>query len=148
MALTLGACSGGSDDGGDRSSPTTARDAAPTTVDTTFSGQGSEQFCSQIRAYADGTRQLSEAQAFDVRLIYTEAARAVSESAAIAPPEIRRDVEVVAEAFSTLVTELEAVNYDFERLPAPVALRFMSEELTTATARVEAYSRSVCRVSG
>ncbi|MFP5317860.1 MAG: hypothetical protein ACLGI2_06135 [Acidimicrobiia bacterium] len=151
MALPLAACGGGSS--GDDSEGATATTAAAagggeatTTVGTTFTGEGSDAFCRQFRAYADSSRRLAEGGNLDVRTIYSEAARAVSESVAIAPPEIRRDVEVVADAFVALVRELEAVNYEIRRVPSAVVLRFMSEELTTATERVEAYSRSVCRL--
>ena len=72
----------------------------------------------------------------------------VAESATIAPAEIKRDVEVVADAFTTLVRELEAVNYDITRIPPAVALRFMSAELESASTRVEAYARNVCGATG
>lgn len=150
MGLALTACSGGdSGNGGESASATTApaRDGgASTTVDTTFSGEGSEAFCRQFRAYAESSRRLAQGGNLDVRTIYSEAARAVNESVGIAPPEIRGDVQVVAQAFSALVRELEAVNYDIQRVPPAVVLRFMSEELSTSTERVEAYSRSVCRL--
>ncbi len=153
MTLPLAACSGGSDDdGADRSSVTTAAaaggDAAATTVDTRFSGEGSDAFCQQIRAYAEGQRRLGGGANVDVRAVYSDAARAVSESAVIAPSEIKRDVEVVAEAFTTLVRELEAVNYEITRIPPAAALRFMSPELESATTRVEAYARNVCGAGG
>jgi hypothetical protein len=153
LVVPLAGCSGGSgDEGGGRSSATTAApagsDAATTTVDTTFSGEGSDTFCQQIRTYAESQRRLGGAANADVRAVYSDAARAVNESAAIAPSEIKRDVEVVAEAFTTLVRELEAVNYEITRIPPAVALRFMSAELQSATTRVEAYARNVCGAGG
>ena len=155
LALPLAACSGSDDgdDGGDRSSDTTAAAASDlpagsTTVDTTFSGAGSDAFCRQIRTYAEGSRRLGEAANASVRTVFSDAARAVNESIALAPAEIKRDIEIVAEAFTTLVRELETVNYDFTRLPPAVALRFMSPELQSASTRVEAYARNVCGVAG
>ena len=152
MALPLGACSGGSDgDSESGSAPTTAAAGgagATATVDTRFTGEGSDAFCRQFRAYAESSRRLAQGGNLDVRTIYSDAARAVNESVGIAPPEIRRDVQVVAEAFTALVRELEAVNYEIQRVPPAAVLRFMSEELNTSTERVEAYARNVCGLGG
>jgi len=150
VGLALGACSGGSDGDSDGQSPTRAAagPGATTTVDTRFTGEGGESFCRQFRDYAESSRRLAQGGNLDIRTIYADAARAVNESVGIAPAEIRRDVRVVAEAFTALVRELEAVNFDIQRVPPAVVLRFMSEELSTASERVEAYARNVCGLTG
>ncbi|HVL26823.1 MAG TPA: hypothetical protein VM390_01655 [Acidimicrobiales bacterium] len=144
LVAGLAACGGGSGSE-DRSSATTApgRDA-PTTVDTRFTGEGSAEFCRDILTYSERFRRLGEAASPDARTAYTEAARAVNASVGSAPPEIRRDVELVAGAFTDLVRELEAVDYQFPRLPPAVVTRFMSAELQSASTRVEAYIRTFC----
>ena len=160
LALSLVACSGGSDSGDGRTaaaaSDTTGADDgaaggagrdAPTTVDTTFTGQGSADFCQKYRTYAEGFNRLGEGSTPALRALYANAAQAAKEAVDVAPDEIRADARVVADIFSSLVTALEGVNYDFTRLPQEFVAKFMSTELETASTRLEAYGRNVCRVN-
>jgi hypothetical protein len=146
--IVMAGCSGDDDDA---ATPTSA--PAPTTtvrpVDTSFTGQGSAQFCALSRTYNERfTRVGPDATPAQLRTLATEGQAAISEAVTAAPPEIKRDVEVIANAFRTFMGELEKVNFEVARVP-PAALQSLSApEFQQATTRFQAYTRSVCGVGG
>jgi hypothetical protein len=62
-----------------------------------------------------------------------------------APEEIRDDVETVRDGFSTLVDELEAVDFDFMQLDTAV-LDEIGVEVQEASDRIAAYSEEECGI--
>ena len=155
VALTLVACSS-SDDGGSAKAPNaaasttlaTTANTPPQPVDTKFTGSGSGEYCKLARTYADAQSKLNPGNTTpDLRQLFRDAARDIKSAVAVAPAEIKGDVQIVADGFNALVAALEPVNYDFTRLTPDLIARFMSADFTTASTRVAAYSRNVCGVS-
>jgi hypothetical protein len=150
MAIVLVACGGGSKS--EQASPTTTAVAGPATpttrpVDTSFTGQGSTEYCRLAKTYADASSRLGEAATADMRRMFRDAARDVKLAVDAAPGEIQSDVRIVADGFGALVDALETVDFDFTRLPPDLIARFLTEEFVTATVRVSQYNIRICRVS-
>jgi hypothetical protein len=123
---------------------TTAAPVATTTVDTTFTGRGSEEYCKLSSSYKRAADQLSPTNDAQVRQFMQDAARDIKAAVAVAPSEIKADVEKVATSFDALVNGLVSVNFDYTRLPPELIATFMSEDLRRASTRVTAYARDVC----
>lgn len=148
--VLLSACSGGDDDGKD-AAPTTsapAVTAAPgATTTPTFTGQNSSQFCGLARTYNERFTSVgANATPAQLRTVAREGQTAITEAVRTAPAEIKPDVEVVARTFTTLLAELEKVNFEITRLP-PTALQALSApDFQASTQRFQTYLRDVCKV--
>lgn len=151
----MAGCSSSS--GGDKAASTTAPPSSvasgPTTtvrpVDTSFSGANSALFCGLARTYNE---RFSKASAnptpAELRTVSREGQTAITQAVNAAPPEIKKDVEVIAAAFGSLLVELEKVNFEAAQL-TPSALGSLSTpEFGQATTRFQAYVRNVCGVAG
>lgn len=152
--IVLGGCSGG--DKKDSAANTTAPPASATgptttalTTNTSFTGQGSAQFCNLAKTYNERFGKVSSTPtAAELRTLTREGQTAITQAVAAAPAEIKKDVEVIATAFNGLTSELEKVNYEATKLP-PSALNSLSgPEFTQATTRFNAYVRNVCGITG
>ena len=70
-----------------------------------------------------------------------------------APDEIKDDVKTISDALSSLISVFESADDDFTKLaqdPAALARQlesFSGQEVTDASARVEAYLAQVCGIS-
>ncbi len=151
IALVLAGCSGGDDDA---AAPTTSAAAAtaPTTtarpVDTSFTGQNSAQFCGLARTYNERFTTVNpNATPAQLRILAREGQTAITQAVNSAPAEIKRDVEVIANTFGTLLTELERVNFEIARLPPAALQSLQAPEFQQSTTRFQAYIRTVCGVS-
>jgi hypothetical protein len=152
--LMMAGCSGGDDK--DTATATTAPAATtggPTTtvrpVDTSFTGQNSAQFCTLAKTYNERFSKVSaNPTPAELRTVTREGQTAISQAVNAAPAEIKNDVQVISAAFTTLLSELEKVNFEAARLP-PAALSSLSApEFAQATTRFQAYIRNVCGVTG
>ena len=150
--LLLSGCSGGGDD--DQAAPTTTAASAvnPTTtvrpVDTSFTGQNSAQFCSLARTYNERFSSVgSNPSPAQLRTVTREGQTAISQAVNSAPAEIKNDVQVLANTFSSLLSELEKVNFEVTRLPAAALQSLQAPEFQQSTTRFQAYIRTVCGIS-
>jgi len=148
--LLLGACSGGGDD---EAAPTSAPSTGPATtarpVDTSFTGRDSAEFCNLARTYAErSTGVASSPTPEQLRTVVREGQAAISQAVGAAPTEVKNDVEVLAAAFGTLLDELEKVNFEGSRLPPTAFGQLQTPEFQAATTRFQAYTRSVCGITG
>lgn len=147
--ILLTACSGGGDN--DDAAPTTtapAVTAAPAhTPAPTFSGQGSAQFCGLAKTYNERFTSVGpNATPAQLRTVAREGQTAITEAVRTAPAEIKADIEVLVRTFTTLLTELEKVNFEIARLQ-PAALQSLSApDFQASTVRFQAYLRDVCKV--
>jgi len=146
--LVLAGWSGGDDD---KAAPTTAAGGPTTTVrpvDTSFSGQNSAEFCVLARTYNDRFTSVgSNPTPAQLRTLAKEGQTAINQAVNAAPGEIKKDVEVIARTFGTLVTELEKVNFEITRVQ-PEALQSLSApEFQESSTRFQAYARTVCGIS-
>ncbi|MGI8984325.1 MAG: hypothetical protein ACR2HM_07305 [Acidimicrobiales bacterium] len=147
--LVMAGCSRGDDNDDAASNTTTPAAAGPTTtarpVDTSFTGQGSAQFCALSRTFNERFGSVSASPtAAQLRTLTREGQAAITEAVTKAPAEIKADVQVIAATYNGLVAELEKVNFEATRLP-PAALGALSApEFTRATTRFQTYTRTVC----
>ena len=147
--LVLGGCS--SSDPKPTSTPTTAAGGPSTTlppVATSFTGQGSAQFCALAKTYTDRSASLganlTQAQ---LRTASQDARTAITQAAAAAPAEIKADAQAVSDAFAALFDELNRANFDPSKVSPAALAPLSSPQLSTATTRFEAYLHSVCGIS-
>ena len=151
VLILLTACSGDDDD--KDAAPTTsapAVTAAPgSTTAPTFTGQNSAQFCGLARTYNERFTSVgANPTPAQLRTVAREGQTAISQAVTTAPGEIKADVEVLARTFTTLLGELEKVNFEIQRLP-PAALQSLSApDFQASTQRFQIYLRDVCKVGG
>ena len=117
--------------------------------DTDFSGDGSGEFCDLARQYEEDFEDTGNAStAGEVKKEYEELTVAIDELSDEAPDEIKADVEVVDEAFTTYYETLEKYDFDFTKIPKAETekLDLDSTEIESASNRVEAYFEKVCEI--
>jgi hypothetical protein len=153
VLLVLAGCSSGGDD---KAAPTTTAAGTPSTgptstvrpVDTSFTGQNSTQFCTLARTYNDRFTQVgTNPTPAQLRIVAREGQTAITQAVTAAPAEIKNDVQVLANAFGSLLSELEKVNYDVSKLPPSAVTSLTAPEFQASTTRFQAYLRTVCGVS-
>lgn len=114
-------------------------------------GDSSSTYCQVARQFQESADEIDEAiDPFDFsperfREAFEFASRGLDEIRRVAPPEIRDDVQTVADGFVLLRDELEAADYNFFAMD-PTAFIEIGEELEAASERVEAYNESVCGI--
>lgn len=153
--LVLAGCSGGIDR---RTAPTTlttvgAGVSGPTTtalpVNTSFTGQDSAKFCALAKTYNEGfTKVGANPTPAELRVVAREGQTAISNAISAAPAEIKKDVEVLASAFTALLNELEKVNFEVAKVAPAAFSQLQSPEFQQSTTRFQAYSRTVCGLTG
>jgi hypothetical protein len=120
----------------------------PTTVvpvNTSFTGQGSAQFCALAKTYSDKFANVGTANTpAQLRSISQDASTAISQAAAAAPAEIKADAQVVSNAFVALFAELQRANFDITKVSPTAFTSLQTPEVSTATTRFQAYLRTVC----
>ena len=136
--------------GDDNDSDTASPAAGPTTtvrpVDTSFTGQNSEQFCNLARTYNERFGRVSaNPSAAELRTLSREGQTAITQAVGSAPAEIKRDVEIIAAAFNGLLAEMEKVNFEVTRLPQTAFSGLSTPEFTQSTLRFQSYTRNVCK---
>lgn len=152
LLVALTGCSSGSKS--PKSSPTTASPTAsgPTTtlrpVDTSFTGQGSAAFCNLAKTYSDQSKTLSTATTpTQLRTTLRDGRAAIDQAVSAAPAEIKSDVAVLAAAFGDVVDAFDKAGYDPNKVPATALAKLQAPEFQTATIRLQAYLRTICKVS-
>ena len=137
-ALTLVACGGG---GSDEAATTTV----PATTTTTLPGG---EFCEIARSYYEKVLSLGSSLGDPQRLrdLLRETGPVIDRVEATAPPEIASDVRLAAATSRQLLAELEAVDFDYSRLPPGTVQRIQTPESQAAAIRLQTYTRDVCGV--
>lgn len=151
--LFLAGCSQGSKETERTGNTSDAVSAATTTTmtpaDTRFTGQDKVEFCNLARSFNDRSQDLDSSEtATGLRTASEEARTAVNQAAAAAPAEIKRDVEVVASAFTGLVDAIEKADYEASRVDLTSLQAFQTPEFEASSVRFQAYMRDVCEVTG
>ena len=149
--LVLAACSSGSR-GRPAKGPTTTAAAGGGTVatgppGTSFTGAGSSEYCRLSRDYAASAKQFAvPTNAAELRQVFEDAAKDIKAVLAVAPPEIKADVQTVANGLASIMTVMEAAQYDENRFAAtPPSL---PPNFDAASTRIDAYTRNVCGLTG
>jgi ABC-type phosphate transport system substrate-binding protein len=145
--LALGACGGGSKKE-QAAAPTTVATAGTTQpVDTTFTGAGSADYCRLAQDYSQSSSKFNTPNTPDeLRAVFQEAQSDIRSALAVAPPEIKADVQTIATGLDSIVKSMEAAGYDVSRLGAtPPSL---PPNFDAASQRIDAYTRDVCHLPG
>lgn len=152
--VVLSACSSGDKK---QASPTTSAGpastaAGPTTtlrpVDTSFTGQNSAQFCSLAKTYNDRFANVTAASTpAQMRSVAQDGRTAINQAVSAAPAEIKPDVQVIANAFTSLFNELEKVNFDATKLQPSAFAPLQTPEFQTSSTRFQAYTTKVCGIT-
>lgn len=151
--LVLTGCSSGGDDKDAAPAVSTAPSAPTTTAqpaDPKFTGQGSSEFCTLARTYSERSANVSNpasSSPAQLRAVANEAKTAITQAANAAPPEIKADVQLISTTFTTLLAELDKVNYDFSKITPAVFAPLQTPEFGRASQRFQAYTRDVCKIS-
>ena len=145
LTLLLAGCGGDSDDAAPGAGPTTTAAAAtPGSVDTDFTGQDSERFCELLRTYNTRFEGLGITDPTQLKALATEAEAALREAVALAPAEVKGDVNVVAAASTGFFKVLAQANYDFTRVTPDALAGLQTPEVQASTQRLGAYGQKVC----
>ncbi len=153
VIVLLTGCSRDSDKENNQASPTPTSAPGPSTtarpVDTSFTGRNSDQFCALSKTYTDRFTNVGPGSTPDqLRTATQEGRAAINQAAAAAPPEIKPDVQVIANVFTGLFTELVRVNFDISKLSPASLGSLQAPEFQSSTTRFQAYLRTVCGVGG
>jgi hypothetical protein len=139
-ALVILTACGGDDD--ESTSGTTVPAATPTTAaGTTFTGEGSQEFCAIARANIASVQQAVLAFASnptDGANLLKDVAPKVRDTAARAPAEIKPAVTVLAESFEKLLDDIDAGNSDYSAINSP--------EFREAAQALTSYGTQVCGI--
>lgn len=146
--VALAACSG---DGGSSDAPTTTPEPtlATTTTEPSFTGAGSERFCSDDRAARERLDRINQAAPSieTLKERYATLADALRSLGEVAPGEIAGDVRLLGRAYDAFIDSMQRVNWDTMRLPAEVSQKLGSPEVLAASNRLQSYERQVCGIS-
>lgn len=145
--LVLTGCRSG--DGKDQATPTTSAPGGPSTtvrpVDTSFTGLNSAPFCALAKTYNERFANLNTGSSpAQLRAATAEGRTAITQAAAAAPAEIKSDVQTIANTFTTILSELEKVNFDVAKMSPTAVASLQAPEFQASTTRFQAYLRSVC----
>lgn len=153
LAILAGCSSGGDDD--PAASPTTVATgggAGVTTtlrpVDTSFTGQGSAEFCRLAQTYSTRSTVTGQSTPAQLRAQATEGKTAIAQAVNAAPAEIKADVQTLSTVYGAFVTELEKLNYDATKLTAASLAPLQAPEFGRASQRFTVYVRDVCKITG
>jgi hypothetical protein len=144
--LPLAGCSDDKDDGASQSA-VTATTVRP--VDTSFTGEGSEEFCRFITTFTEGSQNVSPtASPAELETSFREALTAIDQAVSVAPGEIKGDVVSIADTFERVVTAVSTADFNLERVDATALEALQSEGFLDAVTRLQAYLTSICKTSG
>jgi cytoskeletal protein RodZ len=121
--------------------PPTSTTAAPVTTTVPI-----PSFCSLATSYVQDLRQtaVSLTNPPQLRILAPHASLAITQSAPLAPPEVKADVAVLATAIPDLAAALDAADYELAKLPPDQAMMLQSPPVMTAINDIDNYVRSTC----
>ena len=147
LTLLLAGCSDDSDDDSAAGTTTTVASTTSISVDTNFTGEGSERFCELARTYRERLDELGTTDPTQLRALATEAETAIKEAQEVAPEEIKGDVQLVAAASISFFEVLAAANYDLTKVSPDALSGLQRPEVQASTQRLTAYTQNVCGIT-
>ncbi|MGQ0744620.1 MAG: hypothetical protein ACT4OS_09860 [Acidimicrobiales bacterium] len=152
VSLGLLACGNGDEAASSTSGPaaSTIPSTTATPVATVPGGEQDSEFCQGARTYAERLEQLLPAlgNPEEVRRLLSETGPAIDRAQATAPPDLKADVDRLAEASRRLLPLLEAAGYDFSKVDPAAVADIQNDEVSAAAQRLGAYTNQVCGVAG
>ena len=142
--VALVAC-GGSDE---KAATTTTISPLTTThsIDTNFTGAGSGEFCDLAKTLNTDINSAAGGSTAQLKVDLEKADGAIHKAVDVAPAEIKPDVKIIADGFTTVVTAIAGVNYDLTKVPPEALATFQTPEFSNSAARLQAYMTDVCKV--
>lgn len=145
--LGLVGCNDSDDDGATASATTVPPVVTTRTVDTSFTGEGSAELCSQMATFLSQSGDVGATpDPGQMRERVESSVTAIEQAAATAPAEIKPDVEAVATTFTAVADALAAANYDVTRVDLAPLQQLQSEAFLDSIARLQAYLANVCQI--
>lgn len=142
--MALAGCGGGKDK---PSPPTTSPLTTSRPVDTSFSGAGSAEFCNLSKSFSTGFSRIGpNASTAQLKANLDEATKAIHQAVDVAPAEIKADVKVIADGFTSVAGVIANANYDLTKVPPDALATFQSPDFSNAAARLQAYLSNVCGI--
>ena len=142
--MPLAGCSDDKKSDTSQSSATTATSVRP--VDTSFTGEGSAEFCNFITTFTEGSQNVSpNASPAVLEASFRDALTAINQAVAVAPAEIKGDVVAIADTFEGVVTAVSTANFDLARVDASTLQSLQSEGFLDAVTRLQSYLTTVCK---
>jgi len=118
-------------------------------VDTSFTGEGSAEFCRFITTFTQGSQNISpNATPAELEASFREALAAIDQAVSVAPAEIKGDVVVIADTFENVVTAVSTANFQLDLVDATVLQALQSEAFLDGVTRLQAYLTTICRTGG
>ena len=123
------------------------------TIDTTFTGKGSDAVCNYAKDLQATDFGGDSTSATDLKASFTKIEDVLNNIKDKAPDEIKADVETMFTGYQKLIDLYKKYDYDTEKMVAAAAndpdlaaqfASISSPEITAATARVSAYFSNVC----
>ncbi len=141
--VALAACGGS-----DKKATTTTISPLTTTksIDTNFTGAGSAEFCDLAKTLNTDISGATGGSTAQLKADLEKADAAIHRAVDIAPAEIKPDVKVIADSFTTAVTAIAGANYDLTKVPPAALATFQTPEFSNSAARLQAYMTDVCKV--
>lgn len=139
--VSLVGCSD-SDKGGSSAASVTTTTVRP--VDTSFTGEGSAEFCQFIKTFSAGSDVSPSASPAELEADFNESLAAIKQAVTVAPTEIKPDVVAIADSFETVVTAVRTANFDLTKLDSSALASLQSEGFLDSVTRLQAYLNTYC----
>jgi hypothetical protein len=134
----------------DSSAKASAKDGSSTTIDTSFSGKGSGDFCSLAEKFTQEFKDQKDASTPEqVKAQFEDISAAITKMAAEAPSEIKADAKFLKEALDEANALYKKHDYDFTKIgedPEAKNLKVGSPEMGAASNRLSSYLEKVCKI--
>lgn len=147
--LLFAGCSDDKDDAASTSTSTgvgTATTVRP--VDTSFTGQGSGDFCRLITTFTAEQEKVSPtASAAELEAAFEESLTSINQAAEVAPAEIKGDVVAVAESIKAVEQAMSDAGYDVNKVDASALASLQSGTFLNSVTRLGSYLTTVCQTN-
>jgi hypothetical protein len=150
--LAFAGCSDSKKD--DAASTTTSTSAATTAttarpVNTSFTGEGSAEFCGFIASFTTESQTVSPtATPAELEASFRESLDSLDKAEAVAPAEIKPDVEAIADTFDKVEAAASAAGFDLKKVDASSLLALQSPGFLQSVTRLQAYTTNICHLAG
>lgn len=125
--------------------PTTTQ-ATPTTAEPSFTGEGSDAFCTDDRDARTKLAAITGNSPETVKNRYLTTAESLRALAGVAPGEILPDLRVLSQAYDAFTASMDRQNWDQSRIVAEVSQNLGTNEVKASAGRLQAYERKVCGI--
>ncbi len=147
--LVLVGCSGSDYDDAGGTSTTAVTPTTVRPVNTSFTGQGSAEFCQFIRTFTAGSQSVSPtASPAELEVELQKSLDAINQAVDVSPAEIKGDVVAIADTFDTVVTAISKASFDLTKVDGSALAALQADSFLDAVTRLQAYLSQYCGAPG